>query len=76
MNVRNNQQYKFSDAFKAIKKSFKMWWMRCIRLFLDLNYIMFISLVPLGALFDTKQPPKPNMEQFFMKQEKQTTNPS
>ncbi|WP_215825800.1 hypothetical protein [Spiroplasma endosymbiont of 'Nebria riversi'] len=21
-----HQQYKFSDAFKAIKKSFKMWW--------------------------------------------------
>ncbi|WP_342190047.1 hypothetical protein [Spiroplasma endosymbiont of Dilophus febrilis] len=38
--------------------------------------IMFISLVPLGAFFDTKQPPKPNMEQFFMKREKRATNPS
>ncbi|WP_342224131.1 hypothetical protein [Spiroplasma endosymbiont of Asaphidion curtum] len=39
--------------------------------------IMFISLVPLGAFFDTKQPPKPNMEQSsFMKRQKRTTNPS
>ncbi|WP_342224229.1 hypothetical protein [Spiroplasma endosymbiont of Asaphidion curtum] len=38
--------------------------------------IMFIGLVPLGAFFDTKQPPKPNMEQFFMKREKRATNPS
>ncbi|WP_342223561.1 hypothetical protein [Spiroplasma endosymbiont of Asaphidion curtum] len=37
---------------------------------------MFIGLVPLGAFFDTKQPPKPNMEQFFMKREKRATNPS
>ncbi|WP_338967756.1 hypothetical protein [Spiroplasma endosymbiont of Lonchoptera lutea] len=37
---------------------------------------MFISLVPLGAFFDTKQPPKPNMEQFFMKRQKRATNPS
>ncbi len=49
--------------------------MRWIRLFLDL-FIMFIGLVPLGAFFDTKQPPKPNMEQFFMKREKRATNPS
>ncbi|WP_342224450.1 hypothetical protein [Spiroplasma endosymbiont of Asaphidion curtum] len=38
--------------------------------------IMFIGLVPLGAFFDTKQPPKPNMEQFFIKREKRATNPS
>ncbi|WP_342223893.1 hypothetical protein [Spiroplasma endosymbiont of Asaphidion curtum] len=37
---------------------------------------MFISLVPLGAFFDTKQPPKPNMEQFFMKREKRATIPN
>ncbi|WP_375315158.1 hypothetical protein [Spiroplasma endosymbiont of Tipula paludosa] len=36
---------------------------------------MFIGLVPLGAFFDTKQPPKPNMEQSsFMKREKRTVN--
>ncbi|WP_339025222.1 hypothetical protein [Spiroplasma endosymbiont of Agriotes lineatus] len=39
-------------------------------------HIIFIILVPLGAFFDTKQPPKPNMKQFFMKREKRTTNPS
>ncbi|WP_346350458.1 hypothetical protein [Spiroplasma endosymbiont of Calodromius spilotus] len=38
--------------------------------------IMFIGLVPLGVFFDTKQPPKPNMEQSFMKREKRATNPS
>ncbi|WP_342264781.1 hypothetical protein [Spiroplasma endosymbiont of Clivina fossor] len=38
--------------------------------------IMFIGLVPLGAFFDTKQQPKPNMEQFFMKREKRATNSS
>ncbi|WP_342264386.1 hypothetical protein [Spiroplasma endosymbiont of Clivina fossor] len=38
--------------------------------------VMFIGLVPLGAFFDTKQPPKPNMEQFFMKREKRATNSS
>ncbi|WP_338981748.1 hypothetical protein [Spiroplasma endosymbiont of Eupeodes luniger] len=38
--------------------------------------IVFIGLVPLGAFFDTKKPPKPNMEQFFMKREKRATNPS
>ncbi|WP_342263843.1 hypothetical protein [Spiroplasma endosymbiont of Clivina fossor] len=38
--------------------------------------IAFIGLVPLGAFFDTKQPPKPNMEQFFMKRKKRATNPS
>ncbi|WP_342262332.1 hypothetical protein [Spiroplasma endosymbiont of Dromius quadrimaculatus] len=32
--------------------------------------IMFISLVPLGAFFDTKQPPKPNMEQSSLWKEK------
>ncbi len=37
---------------------------------------MFIGLVPLGVFFDTKQPPKPNMEQSFMKREKRATNPS
>ncbi len=37
---------------------------------------MFIGLVPLGAFFDTKQPPKPNMEQSFIKREKRATNPS
>ncbi|WP_342262417.1 hypothetical protein [Spiroplasma endosymbiont of Dromius quadrimaculatus] len=35
--------------------------------------IMFIGLVPLGAFFDTKQPPKPNMEQLFIKREKRAT---
>ncbi len=34
---------------------------------------MFIGLVPLGAFFDTKQPPKPNMEQLFIKREKRAT---
>ncbi|WP_342190105.1 hypothetical protein [Spiroplasma endosymbiont of Dilophus febrilis] len=38
--------------------------------------IMFIGLVPLGAFFDTKQPPKPNMEHSFMKRQKRATNPS
>ncbi|WP_215825738.1 hypothetical protein [Spiroplasma endosymbiont of 'Nebria riversi'] len=38
--------------------------------------IMFIGLVPLGAFFDTKQPPKPNMEQSFIKREKRATNTS
>jgi hypothetical protein len=38
--------------------------------------IAFIGLVPLGAFFDTKQPPKLNMEQFFMKREKRASNPS
>ncbi|WP_342223901.1 hypothetical protein [Spiroplasma endosymbiont of Asaphidion curtum] len=38
--------------------------------------IMFIILVPLGVFFDTKQPPKPNMEQSFMKRQKRATNPS
>ncbi|WP_338981800.1 hypothetical protein [Spiroplasma endosymbiont of Eupeodes luniger] len=47
--------------------------MRCIRLFLDL-FIMFIGLVPLGAFFDTKQPPKPNMEHSFMKRQKRASN--
>ncbi|WP_342263090.1 MULTISPECIES: hypothetical protein [unclassified Spiroplasma] len=38
--------------------------------------VMFIGLVPLGAFFNTKQPPKPNMEQFFMKRQKRATNPT
>ncbi|WP_339024112.1 hypothetical protein [Spiroplasma endosymbiont of Agriotes lineatus] len=38
--------------------------------------IMFISLVPLGAFFDTKQSTKPNMEHSFMKRQKRATNPS
>ncbi|WP_215825624.1 hypothetical protein [Spiroplasma endosymbiont of 'Nebria riversi'] len=38
--------------------------------------IMFISLVPLGAFFDTKQPSKHNIEQSFMKREKRATNTS
>ncbi|WP_338981938.1 hypothetical protein [Spiroplasma endosymbiont of Eupeodes luniger] len=38
--------------------------------------IVFIGLVPLGAFFDTKQPPKPNMEHSFMKRQKRATNPS
>ncbi|WP_342223843.1 hypothetical protein [Spiroplasma endosymbiont of Asaphidion curtum] len=38
--------------------------------------IVFIGLVPLGAFFDTKQPPKPNMEQSFIKRQKRATNPS
>ncbi|WP_338981891.1 hypothetical protein [Spiroplasma endosymbiont of Eupeodes luniger] len=38
--------------------------------------IAFIGLVPLGVFFDIKQPPKPNMEQSFMKREKRATNPS
>jgi hypothetical protein len=37
---------------------------------------MFIGLVPLGAFFDTKQPPKFTVEQYFMKREKRATNPS
>ncbi|WP_338981355.1 hypothetical protein [Spiroplasma endosymbiont of Eupeodes luniger] len=36
--------------------------------------IMFIGLVPLGAFFDTKQPPKPNMEHSFMKRQKRASN--
>ncbi|WP_342278075.1 hypothetical protein [Spiroplasma endosymbiont of Nephrotoma flavescens] len=38
--------------------------------------IMFIGLVPLGAFFDTKQSPKLNMEQYFMKRQKRATNSS
>ncbi|WP_342263875.1 hypothetical protein [Spiroplasma endosymbiont of Clivina fossor] len=38
--------------------------------------IAFIGLVPLGAFFDAKQPPKPNMEQSFIKREKRATNPA
>ncbi|WP_346350297.1 hypothetical protein [Spiroplasma endosymbiont of Calodromius spilotus] len=44
--------------------------------FMSWLVIAFIGLVPLGAFFDTKQSPKPNMEQFFMKREKRATNPS
>ncbi|WP_215825521.1 hypothetical protein [Spiroplasma endosymbiont of 'Nebria riversi'] len=36
---------------------------------------MFIGLVPLGAFFDTRQPPKPDMEQSFIKRQKRATNP-
>ncbi|WP_338982026.1 hypothetical protein [Spiroplasma endosymbiont of Eupeodes luniger] len=44
--------------------------------FMSWLVITFIGLVPLGAFFDTKQSPKPNMEQSFMKWEKRTTNSS
>ncbi|WP_375315544.1 hypothetical protein [Spiroplasma endosymbiont of Tipula paludosa] len=44
--------------------------------FMSWLIIAFIGLVPLGAFFDTKKPPKPNMEQFFMKREKRATNSS
>jgi hypothetical protein len=44
--------------------------------FMSWLIIAFIGLVPLGAFFDTKQPPKPNMEQFFMKRQKRDTNSS
>ncbi|WP_375315235.1 hypothetical protein [Spiroplasma endosymbiont of Tipula paludosa] len=42
--------------------------------FMSWLIIAFIGLVPLGAFFDAKQPPKPNIEQSFMKREKRATN--
>ncbi|WP_375315714.1 hypothetical protein [Spiroplasma endosymbiont of Tipula paludosa] len=44
--------------------------------FMSWLVIAFIGLVPLGAFFDIKQPPKPNMQQSFMKRQKRATNPS
>ncbi|WP_342224167.1 hypothetical protein [Spiroplasma endosymbiont of Asaphidion curtum] len=44
--------------------------------FMSWLVIAFIGLVPLGAFFDIKQPPKTNMEQSFMKREKRASNPS
>ncbi|WP_338968430.1 hypothetical protein [Spiroplasma endosymbiont of Lonchoptera lutea] len=44
--------------------------------FMSWLVIAFIGLVPLGAFFDAKQPPKPNMEQSFIKREKRATNPA
>ncbi|WP_342189581.1 hypothetical protein [Spiroplasma endosymbiont of Dilophus febrilis] len=44
--------------------------------FMSWLVIAFIGLVPLGAFFDTKQPPNPIMEQSFMKREKRATNPA
>ncbi|WP_338966984.1 hypothetical protein [Spiroplasma endosymbiont of Lonchoptera lutea] len=44
--------------------------------FMSWLVIAFIGLVPLGAFFDTKQSPKPNMEQSFIKRQKRATNPS
>ncbi|WP_338981756.1 hypothetical protein [Spiroplasma endosymbiont of Eupeodes luniger] len=44
--------------------------------FMSWLVIAFIGLVPLGAFFDTKQPPKTNMEKSFMKREKRATNTS
>ncbi|WP_342189523.1 hypothetical protein [Spiroplasma endosymbiont of Dilophus febrilis] len=42
--------------------------------FMSWLIIAFIGLVPPGAFFDAKQPPKPNIEQSFMKREKRATN--
>ncbi len=44
--------------------------------FMSWLVIAFIGLVPIGAFIDTKQLPKPNMEQSFMKRQKRATNPS
>ncbi|WP_342223809.1 hypothetical protein [Spiroplasma endosymbiont of Asaphidion curtum] len=37
--------------------------------------VMFIGLVPLDAFFDTKQPPKLNMEQFLYETRKTSYKP-
>ncbi|WP_215826183.1 hypothetical protein [Spiroplasma endosymbiont of 'Nebria riversi'] len=55
---------------KKLNKILSIKWFKSI-----LGFIHFFIILH-SVVFDTKQPPKPNIEQFFMKRQKWAINPN